>query len=128
MAILDARLATPADVEAWYGGPSPGTVKAYVVLLDGAIAGIAGLVLPGLAGGRIAEAFSEMKPELAPHMRHPVVQWAISRVMRLVWQSPFSVVAVADPEIETSDALLRRLGAEPVGRIGDGEVYQWRRH
>jgi hypothetical protein len=126
MPILEARPATAADIEEWYEGPSPGTVRAVVVVLDGRVAGIAGLVLPGLRGGRLAEAFSEMKPELAPHMRHPVVQWAISRVMWMVRRSKYSVIAVADRRIETAEPLLQRLGAVRVGSIPDGEVYQWK--
>jgi hypothetical protein len=126
MADLTARQATRADIEDWYEGPSPGTVKAYVVLLDGRVAGIAGLVLPGLRGGKIAEAFSDMAAELAPYLRHPVVQAAIGRVIRLIRKSKFTVIAVADPNIPTSETLLQRLGAERVGRISDGEVYQWK--
>lgn len=126
MAALEARPATPADVEEWYGGPSPGTVRAVVVLLDGKVAGIAGLVLPGLTGGRLAEAFSDMKEELAPYLRQSVVQCAIGRVIRLIRQSKYTVVAVADPAIPTSEALLQRLGATRVGSIRDGEVYQWK--
>lgn len=127
MPILEARPATAADIEEWYEGPSPGTVSAHVVLLDGRVAGVAGLVLPGLRGGKVAEAFSEMAPELQPHLGHPLVQAAIGRVLRMIRKSKFTVIAVADPNIPTSEALLRRLGADRVGRINDGEVYQWRK-
>lgn len=127
MAVIEARLARPADIEEWYEGPSPGTVRAYVVTLDGKVAGIAGLILPGL-GTRwgAVEAFSEMSPDLAPHLRHPLVQWAISRVIRLIRKSRVPVMAIADRKLPTSEPLLKRLGAVPIGRTDDGEVYLWK--
>lgn len=127
MPILEARPARPADVEDWYEGPSPGTVRAYVVTLDGKVAGIAGLILPGL-GTRwgAVEAFSEMSPELEPYLRHPVVLGAIGRVIRLIRKSRVPVMAIADPNLPTSEPLLKRLGAVPIGRTDDGEVYLWK--
>lgn len=126
MPILKTRPATQADIEEWYEGEVPSTSKAWVVTLDGKVAGIAGLSLGGLAKERkFPEAFCDMAPELAPHIRHPIVQWAISRVVRMIRQSRVTVTAIADPDLETSEPLLRRLGAVPIGRSPYGEVYQW---
>jgi len=123
---LAARPATQDDVERWYEGSSPSTARAWVVTLDGRVVGLAGLALHGRPP-KYYEAFAEVGEELKPHLHDPVVQWAISRVVRMIRSARLPVVALADPELETAVPLLTRLGAVPAGDAKGLEVYQWRK-
>lgn len=128
MAEIKVRKATAADLETIYEGMPPATMRAYVALVDGKPAGVAGLALGGLSNARaVPEAFCEVSDELKPHIKHPAVQWAISRVVRMIRNHPRPVVAIADPEIPGAPALLTRLGAAYVGSCSEGEVYQWQK-
>lgn len=68
-----------------------------------------------------ARYFSEMKPELEPHLRHMTVLRAIKKSIKLVAESALPVLAIA--EDERSPILLTRLGFEPIDE--NNEVFRW---
>jgi hypothetical protein len=126
MAEVTVRKATAADLEEFYQGMPPATMRAYVALVDGKPVGVGGLALSGLSKARaVPEAFCEVRDELKPHIRNGAVQRGILAILKLIRAHPKSVVAIADPEIPGAPALLTRLGAVFVGSCSEGEVYQW---
>ena len=111
------RTATAADVRAFYGGPSPYTMRAYVVLLD---------VVPVALGGvtyrcGVLCAFSEMKEEFRPY-KVSIMKFA-RKIREIFGGSPG--MAVANPREPGSGRLLRWLGFEYVASCDQGEVYKW---
>lgn len=111
-------MATAADVRAFYGGPAPFTLRAYVALLDGkpvALGGISyrdGLVL----------AFMEIKDEMRPY-KFSIGKFA-AKLPELFGQG-VPGMAIADPNEPTADRLLRWLGFKFIASCDDGEIYEW---
>lgn len=123
---LVVRRATAADLRAYYGGDAPATVKAFAAILDGEVVGVAGIAFGGLSKARpVAEAFSEFKPALRPHLRSMAVLRAVKAVQAMIARTRPAPVAIADARHPNSERLLQRLGAVRIGACEQGEVYQW---
>ncbi len=113
----ELRLATAADVEAFYGQPPEHTMRGYVVLLAGRPVALGGIVY---RCGMLC-AFSEMKDQFRPY------KVSIVRFARKVGElfNGLPGMAVASPSEPGADKLLRRLGFEYVASCDEGKVYQW---
>lgn len=113
----ELRLATAADVEAFYGRAPEHTMRGYVVMLGNRPVALGGIVY---RFGALC-AFSEMKDELRPY------KVSIVRFARKIGEILNGVpgMAVASPSEPGSERLLRRLGFEHVGSSNEGEVYRW---
>jgi hypothetical protein len=98
-----SRLATAADVAAFYGRPCALTMRAIVLLLGDRPVGLVGLAREA----DCQKLFSDTAPELEPHLRSMTVLRAIKRVMEWVHASALPVLAMSD-----NDRLMRRLGFE----------------
>lgn len=106
------RTATAKDVEAYYGGPVPVTIRAMVVCVDEEPKAIVGIS----RWPDHARYFSEYKPEFEPYMKTMPVLRAIKKSMQWVEKSPMLVLAVAD-----NPPLLERLGFAHLHE----DVYVW---
>lgn len=113
----ELRLATAADVEAFYGHPMAHTMRGYVVMLDGKPVALGGIVYRF----GVLCAFSEMKDQFRPY-KVSIVKFA-RKMGELLNEAPG--LAVANPREPGSERLLRRLGFEHVGSSSEGEVYRW---
>ena len=123
---VEMRRATAADLREYYGGDPPATVKAFAALLDGKVMGVMGIAYGGLAHSRPApEAFSESRPEFAPHRKSMPVLRAIKQLQAMIERTRPSPIAIADRRYPQSEELLQRLGAVRIGSCEQGEVYQW---
>lgn len=112
MTELSVRPAVASDIVEFYGEPWPFTLKALVAILDGKPVGIIGISREyGLN-----KFFSDITPELEPHMKTMPILRAIKKMMREVESSRLPVVAIAE-----NPALLERLGFSQV----EGDRYQW---
>ena len=110
--MIEARPATAADIRSFYGDDWPTTMRAMVVLMDGKLAGIAGIVREG-PGYKL---FSDSIPELEPHLRSMTVLRAVKKVLEFTESSRLPVAAVSD-----NPDLLKRFGFRHVG----GDEYLW---
>lgn len=90
------------------------TTRAVAILVDGEPAAIIGVAY----GIDCATLYSDLKPEIEPHLQRFEVLRAIKLAMSLVESCGRDVYAKRQ---EGTDILLR-LGFEKL----DGEVYQWR--
>ena len=87
-------------------------MRAMVAILDGRVAGIAGIVREG-PGYKL---FSDSIPELEPHLRSITVLRAVKKVLQFTESSRLQVAAVShNPD------LLLKLGFRHVG----GDEYLW---
>lgn len=104
---LTSRPATAEDVRAYFNGRIPVSMRAWVLEVDGEVAGIAGWHFMG----RNARVFSEM--------RKPIPKAAIWREsVKFMRRIDFPAVCEAD---ETSGPFLERLGWV----TEDGVIYRW---
>lgn len=126
LSVVEVRQATAADVHRFFDGDPPGTLRAWVALVDGVVVGIAGVAYGGLSRDRPApEAFSAFLPALEPHLHSAAVRRGIRRVVKMIRSTRPAPIAIASPDIEGSADLLLRLGARSVGVCEAGEVFQW---
>ena len=110
-------MATATDVRAFYDGPSPYTMRAYVVLLDGVPVALGGVMYRR----GVLCAFSEMKEEFRPY-KVSIVKFA-RKIGEIFNGTPG--MAVASRREPGSGRLLRWLGFEHIASCEEGEVYQW---
>lgn len=115
------RLATAADVEAYYGERQRQTLRAVIVEQEGRPFFIVGLANED----GYLKAFSEYKPGFKPLLRRMAVLRAIRTVQAWVEQSRIPVVAVAQPNEPESPAFLARRGFEFHSTAEDGDIYEW---
>jgi len=108
---LKSRPAVAADLERFYGRPSPYSVRARVLEMDGEVVGVAGYYLIGGA----ALMFSDSKADL-PKM----TIWREAKAMMATMKLPAICVAT-----ETSGPFLERLGWARIGGYEANEVYSW---
>ena len=101
---ITVRNATAADILAFYGGPTPGTLRALVAEMDGEVVGVIGIVRERQWG----KFFSDSKPKLQPHLKSITIMRAIKRALRFCEEYRGPVLAQAhDAE---SCRLMHRLG------------------
>lgn len=107
------RVATEADLIAYYGEPPRRSIRAFVAVLDGVPVGIAGLAYQGPSATPYY--FSEMKPEMARFKK------AIFRGSRAFLRTfPARCPAIcSDPK---AVRFLKRLGFVPAGFEGGREL------
>lgn len=104
---LEGRPATAADVRDYFEGKIPTSLRAWVLEVDGEVAGIAGYHFVG----KNARVFSEM--------RRPIPRAAIWREsVKFMRRISFPAFCEAD---ESSGPFLERLG----WKTEDGVIYRW---
>jgi len=121
--MLQTRIATAADVTAYYGHPSHETLKAYVAILGGECVGLVGIARAG-ANTRF---FSDFKPELRPYIGGPSVMRAVLRALKWVQESKVPVITIATPDEPNAEVIIRKLGFVHYAPSEHGEVYVWPR-
>ena len=112
-------MASAADVRAFYDGPSPHTVRAYVAFLDGVPVALGGIAYRS----GVLYAFMELKDDIRPY-KVSIVKFA--RCLVEIFGAGVPGMTIAEPSEPASKRLLEWLGFEHVALCGDGEVYQWR--
>lgn len=115
------RPATRADLELFYEGRIPVSMRAHVIEVDGKILGVGGLYFE--SGYTVA--FSHITDELRAH-RKWIVKGA-RYLQRLIEQEPGTVLAIASPREKTSEHLLQRLGFEQARQTPNGMLCVFRR-
>lgn len=120
MAELACRPATAQDIATYYGEPQRDTLKALVVTLDGALAGVIGLARQG----KTVRLFSEFRPELRPHLKSMTALRAIKATSEAVKRSRLPVYALAQEDEPDSPRMLERLGFVP--HETQAGIYVWR--
>lgn len=109
------RPATAADIREYYGEPYRFTVRANAVLLDGKVVGIVGVAREY----DIGKFFSDVKPELEPHLSSVTVWRAIKGAMDYVRAYRGPVLSTA--EHAEGCVMLHRLGFKHL----EGRWYGW---
>ena len=112
---LEVRLATSQDIEDYYGEPPKGTLRAYVALLDGQVAGFIGIVREQAVG----KLFCDFKPELQPYLQSITIMRAVKASMKFAEQYKGPIVAIA--EHAEGCRILHRLGWTHL----KGDLYGW---
>lgn len=111
--MVSYRIATEADMRAFYDGRVPYTMRGVALLVDGVC-----LAMIGVAFYRgITYMFSEYKPDFEPCLKRFASLRAVKLAMSMLENIPGPVYALADNE-----RLLMRLGFVP---HQDG-IYAWR--
>jgi len=113
--LIESRLATAEDIIEYYGEPMRGTVRAFVILLDGKIAGIGGIVREAGVG----KFFTEHKPELEPYLKSITIMRALHR--SLDWCRAYRGPVITIATSVQSCITMNRLGFEHM----DGVYYGW---
>lgn len=113
---MSSRLATAADIQAFYGDQPRPTLKALVVTRGDEILGVVGLAREGMR----SKYFSEIKEDLRPRLKRMIALRTIWRSIELVRNSRLPVYALAQADEPDAHRLLQRLGFIPVG-----DHYQW---
>ena len=119
MTRLEVVPATRALLTEYYGEPPTKSQRAWVGLLGGKPAGVAGF----LFHGQYITLFSDLKPEIRPHKKE--IWRASAFIMEQAKRYKTPVLAIADPDEPTAPRFLSRLGFTFVGSCSDGDVYQW---
>lgn len=115
----ELRLATKADVEAFYGHSLEFTMRGYVVLLDGRPVALGGVTYhPG-----VLCAFAAMRDEMRPY-KVSIMRFA-RKIEGLFGAGPG--MAIADPDVPNSRRLIEWLGFEHVATSETREVFKWTR-
>ncbi len=115
------RPATRADLEQFYDGHVPVSMRAHVLELDGRVLGIGGLY----DDNGYVIAFSVMRDELRAHRRW--IAKGVRYLQRVIEQEPGKVLALASPVEKTSRGLLAKMGFEYVRDTELGALCAFRR-
>ena len=118
--MVEIRRSTIEDIKHFFGHRHKNSMRAYTAVLDGEPVGVAGIYYDGV---RII-AFSIANEEARKKYKFAVYKMA-KKVVDILQERNIIAYAIADPEIEGSDKLLRHLGFNYVGPCKEGEVYQW---
>ena len=113
--IIQVRPATAADIEAYYGEPPSGTLRATVAEMDGQIVGVIGIIREAAVG----RFFCDFKPKLQPYLRSITIMRAVKDSMAYADQYRGPVVAIA--EHAEGCRIMNRLGWTHL----QGELYGW---
>jgi hypothetical protein len=113
--LIESRFATAADIIEYYGAPQRGTMRAFVILLDGKPAGFIGL----LREGGIGKYFTEYKPELQPYLKSITIMRALCKA--LDWCRAYRGPVIAIATTAESCYTMNRLGFEHM----EGVYYGW---
>lgn len=116
------RPATQADLEQFYEGHIPVSMRAHVLELGGKILGVGGLYFDD--GYTVA--FSHLKDELRAHKKW--IARGARYLQRVIAQEPGTVLALASPREKTSEHLLQRLGFEQARQTPNGMLCVFRRN
>uniref|UniRef100_UPI0031E15C34 hypothetical protein n=1 Tax=Klebsiella sp. TaxID=576 RepID=UPI0031E15C34 len=116
----EIRGASPADVREWFG-QVPGTMKAFLLLVDGTPVAIGGMMRKN--GFNVA--FMDMKPE-AHTVPLSVWKGSVRAMKDIIRKSRIPVYAKVSDVLETAPAFLKRLGFVPVE--GNEKVMVWQIH
>ncbi len=98
-----------------------GTLRAFVILMDGEVAGFIGLVREGSIG----KFFTEYKPELEPHLNSITIMRAIRASMD--WCRAYRGPVIAVAETAKGCYILNRLGFEHLEGVNYGWFDKWHR-
>ena len=121
--MITARLATAADIDAYYGTRLHESLRAYVIFMNGEP-----MALIGIARHKTySRMFSEFKPEFREHLQCVTILRTIKKAMQFVKESRVPVIAVAQSDEPTSRSILKRLGFRYWKSTPVGEAYQWPR-
>lgn len=117
---LIVRNATQRDIEEWYDGKPPFSVRAVVGELDGEVVAIGGVyrdreVVVGIAG---------LKDVMRDRFKDVV---RMVRAGQKIMQDYAYVVAFASEQEPTADSFIRHLGFQHLKRVENGEMYLWTR-
>ncbi|NOR35863.1 MAG: hypothetical protein GQ577_03865 [Woeseiaceae bacterium] len=105
----------------YYGAPQRGTMRAFVILLDGKPAGFIGL----LREGGIGKYFTEYKPELQPYLKSITIMRALCKA--LDWCRAYRGPVVAIATTAESCYTMNRLGFEHMEGVYYGWFDKWHR-
>ena len=115
------RPATQADLEAFYEGAIPMTMRAFVVEVDGKVAGVWGVYDDQ---GRTV-AFSQMRAELRDRK---LLIFKCAKFLRdVIRETKETVLAIASVKEPNSGRFLERFGFEFVSHTAAGPLYVFRR-
>lgn len=122
--MLKIRPGTREDVLAFDGEEPKKAMKVIVGEEDGKIIGYGALVYQrGAVTGVIARLSPEARRHKVALHRVALMLMKMAREARLP-----NLVAIADPNEETAERWLMRLGFRHVGQDSLGKVYLWQRH
>jgi hypothetical protein len=116
------RPARPEDVKRYYPDLSV-SFKAYVAEVDGEPDGFIGLALTR----PIACLVSATGDRLKPHLKSMPVLRAIKQMQEICSAHKGRVMAICDPDMATSPAILKRLGFRPALVVEGQDIYEMRR-
>jgi hypothetical protein len=115
---LISRVATAADLRAFYAGKPHPTLRARVVTSQsGEVLGVIGLAREG----PWSKFFSEIREDLRSSLPRAICLRTILKSMDFVRESKLPVFAIAQADEPDSHRVLQRLGFVQV----DGDVYRW---
>lgn len=112
------RPATRADLETFYDGHIPMSMRAHVMLVDGKILGVGGLYDD--QGSTVA--FSQMRDELRAHKR--LIAKGVRYLQQVLDSEPGVVLAVASLNEANSENLLEKIGFERVRNTPFGWLFR----
>ena len=112
---ITTRLASGADVEAYFGKPPEVTMRAYVALVDDKVCGVVGVAREG----NIGKFFADFNEKLAPYLASPAVMRVVKKSLGFCDAYRGPVISIA--EHAEGCRILFRLGFTHL----EGEYYAW---
>lgn len=120
MANMEIVPASAAQIREFFGEKPKQTVRAWLVMIDGAPVALGGFAY----SGDYIVMFSDLKPDIRRY-RKSIVKAAKQIVREATSRHNGAVIALADPNEPTAPSFLTHLGFLYAGSSPDGEVYQW---
>ena len=117
---MNVCTATRVDIDRFYPDITS-SFRAWVVEIDGEAVGIIGLALTR----PYACLFSTAEEPLKPFLKSMKILKLIKKVELLFKSRGIPVMAIAEPGLATAPKILKRLGFEEFGEIGDDDIYVW---
>ena len=116
---LTVRLATGADVDAYFGFRPQNSLKAYVALLDGEPMGLVGVSRETYWQGGYGKYFADFKDELQPYLRSIPIMRAVKKSLK--WCDEYRGPMISIAQHAEGCRMLHRLGFEHM----EGAYYAW---